>query len=97
MCTFFCETGFAATNSTGPAAAGPTCFFFGGMSSLGIVGQALVFCITPSAGLLPELGIILLTLGRKDVRYPTKLLLFSYLKLGIGITLFLHRSRSVDY
>jgi hypothetical protein len=48
-CTFFCEMGFAATTSTGPAAAGPACFFFGGMSGLGVVGQALVFCITPSA------------------------------------------------
>jgi hypothetical protein len=35
---------------------------------------------------------------KKDVRYPTKLLLlFSYLKLGIGITLFLDLSSLIDY
>jgi hypothetical protein len=34
---------------------------------------------------------------KKDVRYPTKLLFFSYLELGIGITLFHHRSSSIDY
>jgi hypothetical protein len=43
MCTFFCGTGFAATTSTGTAAAGPACFFFGGMSGLGVVDQALIF------------------------------------------------------
>jgi hypothetical protein len=53
MCTFFCATGFAATTSAGPAAAGAACFFFGGISGLEArVGQSLVFCIATICGLL---------------------------------------------